>query len=84
MAVELILGQVLSNATGFFDFVVKLADGVFLDASTCVVSVNLADVYCNVFPPTGTINAPLVIVNIVQSAVGAIASFVVGGFVVAA
>lgn len=78
------LGQVLTNATGFFDFVVKLADGVVFDASTCVVSGILADVTCNVFPRTGTLRAPLVLLNIVQNAVGAIANFVVGVFVFAA
>ncbi|KAB1217387.1 hypothetical protein CJ030_MR4G020934 [Morella rubra] len=62
----------------------NLADGVIFDTSVCVASVNLTNVNCNVFPPTGNLNASLTLLNIVQNTLGAIANFLVGGFVVAA
>lgn len=78
------LGQVLTNTTGFFAFAHQLADGVIFDTSVCVASVNLTNVNCNVFPPTGNLNESLTLLNIVQNTLGAIANFLVGGFVVAA
>ncbi|KAF8007115.1 hypothetical protein BT93_K1194 [Corymbia citriodora subsp. variegata] len=71
----IVLGQAVTNTTGFLDAVLDLADGLIFDSSTCVGTIDLLSIVsCNLFPPTGILRTSLALVSYVEG----VAQFVVG------
>ncbi|KAF7846952.1 hypothetical protein BT93_L3543 [Corymbia citriodora subsp. variegata] len=66
----IILGQAVTNTTGFVSAVFKLVDSVVFDSSTCVGTINLSNAAsCSLFPPTGTVGTTLTLLSAVQGVV---------------
>ena len=74
------LGDALTNAAGFYNIVLKMVDGITFDKSLCSIAVKLPVSNCTLLLPTGTLTATITLVNIVQTALGAIANFLGGLF----
>ena len=74
------LGEALTNATGFYNIVLKTVDGITFDKSLCSIAVKLPVGNCTLLPPTGTLTATITLVSIVQTALGADANFLGGLF----
>ncbi|KAL8112748.1 hypothetical protein AgCh_020163 [Apium graveolens] len=71
------LGMAITDINGFYSGILTLADGLLFDPSQGVpcfltVQLPLVGTTCQVFPPTGTLRAPLQLVSVITNLVGGI------------
>ncbi|XP_073034847.1 uncharacterized protein [Primulina eburnea] len=74
------VGSVLTDASGFFNTVLNLADGLLFDNTSlpCFVTVKLPIAKCTLLPPTGILRAPVNFLgNVITGTVGLVAETVI-------
>ncbi|EOA37515.1 hypothetical protein CARUB_v10011696mg [Capsella rubella] len=79
---ETTIPQVVTNPAGTFAILVNILATSLFNPSDCRVTVRLPVATCSVFPPDGFLTSTVNLVDVIQTNVGNIASFVTGPFLV--
>ncbi|XP_059639431.1 uncharacterized protein LOC132281780 [Cornus florida] len=72
---DVVLGQVVTNLSGVYFFVLTVADTLLIDPNRCYLRVTIPPNTCTLSIPNGFLRIPLVVLDVVQATLGNVLLF---------